>query len=115
MPIFEYRGLTKDGRNTKGVVDSDNLRAARARLKKDGIFVVDIKDKKKQDTSKLKSKTVATKTVSVKDISLMTRQLATLIKANIPLVDALGAISEQVDNPVLAESLADCKNMVGVL
>ncbi len=112
MPIFEYRGLTKDGRNTKGVVDSENLRAARARLKKDGIFVVDIKDKKKQDSNKLKSKTVATKTVSVKDISLMTRQLATLIKANIPLVDALGAISEQVDNPVLAESLADCKNMV---
>jgi len=45
-------------------------------------------------------------------MSLMTRQLAVLVKANIPLVDALTAVSEQVENPVLAEAIADCKNMV---
>ena len=49
MPIFEYKGLTRDGKNTKGTIDAENQRAARTRLKKDGIFVVDIKDKKKAD------------------------------------------------------------------
>ncbi|MFN7824832.1 MAG: type II secretion system inner membrane protein GspF [Pseudobdellovibrionaceae bacterium] len=113
MPIFEYRGLTKDGKNTKGVIDADNLRTAKLKLKKDGIFVVDLKDKKKsQGTGERKKGVTKTKNVPVKDIALMTRQLATLIKANIPLVDALGAVSEQVENPVLAESLADCRNMV---
>ncbi len=111
MPLYEYRGLTKDGKNTKGVLDSDNLRAARLKLKKDGIYVIDIKDKKK-GTGQKKSSIRKTGKVPVKDLSLMTRQLATLIKANIPLVDALTAVSEQVENPVLAEALADCKNMV---
>lgn len=111
MPIFEYKGLTRDGKNVKGVVDSDNLRAARLKLKKDGVFVVDIKDKKKASAKK-KSGPRSTQKVAVKELALMTRQLATLIKANIPLVDALTAISEQVENPVLSEAIADCKNMV---
>ncbi len=111
MPIYEYRGLTRDGKNTRGTLDSDNLRTARLKLKKDGIFVVDIKDKKKASGVK-KSGLRKTGRVPIKDLSLMTRQLATLIKANIPLVDALTAISEQVENPILSEAISDCKNMV---
>lgn len=112
MPIFEYKGLSRQGKEVKGVIDAENLRAARMRLKKDGIFVVGIQDKKKQQAKKKTGFKVVTANVPVKDLSLMTRQLATLIKANIPLVDALTAISEQVENPVLAEAVADCKNMV---
>lgn len=113
MPIFEYRGLTKDGKNVKGVVDAENLRAARIKLKKDQIFVSDIRDKKKaSDSSTKKKRGQSTKSVNVKDLSLMTRQLATLIKSNIPLVDALTAVAEQVEHPTLQEALADCKNMV---
>lgn len=112
MPIYEYRGLTREGKNVKGTLDSDNLRTARLKLKKDGIFVVDIKDKKKSQGGAKKSGARKTGSVPVKDLSLMTRQLATLIKANIPLIDALTAVSEQVENPVLAEAVADCKNMV---
>jgi general secretion pathway protein F len=112
MPIYEYKGITKDGKNTKGIVDSDNIRSARLKLKKDGIFVVSIEDKKKQELKKKSGLKVRSGSVPVKDLSLMTRQLATLIKANIPLVDALTAVSEQVDNPILAEAIADCKNMV---
>lgn len=111
MPIYEYRGLTRDGKNVKNVVDAENSRAARTKLKKEGIFVTEIKDKKKESGTKKKS-TVSTKTVNVHDLSLMTRQLATLVKANIPLVDCLNAVAEQVENPVLSEAIADCKNMV---
>ena len=108
MPIFEYKGLTKDGKSVKGNLDSENLRTARIKLKKDGVFVVDIKDRKKSAARKSNSKPSGS--VNVKELSLMTRQLATLIKANIPLVDALTAISEQVENKVLAEAIADCKD-----
>lgn len=114
MPVFEYKGLLKSGKNTKGVVDAENIRAARIKLKKDGVFVVDIKDKKKgQDSSsKKKSSSSKGKSVPIKDLSLMTRQLATLIKANIPLVDSLQAVSEQVENPTLSEALSDIKSSV---
>lgn len=111
MPIFEYRGLSKDGKNVKGTLDAENLRAARTRLKKDRIFVVDIKDKKKSTVDKRKKGSGGGK-VGVQDLSLMTRQLAVLVRANIPLVDSLFAVSEQVENPILSEAIADCKNMV---
>ena len=48
MPVFEYKGLNKQGRNTKGVVDADSLRAAKTKLKRDGVFVTVIKDKTKK-------------------------------------------------------------------
>ena len=68
MPIFEYKGLTKDGKNTKGIVDSENLRSARLKLKKDGIFVVAIEDKKKTATKKKSALKVKSGSVPVKDL-----------------------------------------------
>lgn len=113
MPLFEYRGLTRDGKNTKGTLDAENIRAARIKLKKDNIYVVDIRDRKKASNAAAKNKrSSGGKKVPIRDLALMTRQLATLIKANIPLVDALSAVSEQVENPTLSEAIADCKNMV---
>lgn len=113
MPIFEYRGLTKKGDSTRGIVDADNIRTAKLKLKKDGVFVTDIKDKKKGPSSQKKGPSRLGKgKVPVKDLALMTRQLATLVKANIPLVDALSAVAEQTENPSLSEAIADCKNQV---
>jgi len=114
MPIFEYQGLSSSSKTVKGIIDAENQKAARSKLKRDGIYVTDIRDKKKDSLVKQKAGSGAPKgkKVPVADLALMTRQLATLIKANIPLVDALGAVSEQVDNPVLSEAMADTKNMV---
>jgi general secretion pathway protein F len=112
MPVFEYKGLTQQGKNTKGIIDAENIRAARVKLKKDGVYVIDLQDKKKPLLQNKKKGPTSTRSVPVKDLALMTRQLATLIKANIPLVDALSAVAEQVENPTLSEALSDCKNMV---
>lgn len=113
MPIFEYHGLSPTGKNIKGVIDAENLRAARAKLKKDGLFITDVRDKKKASQAKQGGKRAGRgKSVPVSEMALMTRQLATLIKANIPLVDALNAVSEQVENPTLSEAMSDIKSMV---
>ncbi len=111
MPIYEYKGLNKTGKNVKGTVDAENIRAARLKLKKEGVFVVDLNDKTKMQKKK-KSKVSNNRYVGVNDLSNLTRQLASLIKANIPLVDALGACSDQMENPLLKEVMADCKNLV---
>ena len=114
MPIFEYRGIDRSGKNVRGSVDADNIRTARIKLKRDGVYVVDIKDKTKSQKKAAKDKQGSRSggRVGVQDISLMTRQLATLIRANVPLVDSLTALAEQVENPTLAEAVADIKNMV---
>jgi general secretion pathway protein F len=111
MPLFEYKGLNQAGKNVKGTVDADNIRTARSKLKKDGVFVVELRDKTKA-TGKNKKKGATTGGVKVDDLAMMTRQLATLLRANIPLVEALAATSDQVEAPVLKEAVADIKNMV---
>lgn len=111
MPIFEYKGITQAGKNVRSTVDADNVRNARAKLKKDGIFVVELRDKgKSKQSARRKSK--AGGGVSVQDRASMTRQLATLLKANISLVEALAATSDQVEQVALKEAIADIKNMV---
>ena len=111
MPLFEYQGLTAGGKNTRGTIDADNSRTAKLRLKKQGIYVVTIKDRSLKK-KRLGAKSVSQRSVGVKDLSLMTRQLSTLLKASIPLVDSLGAVSEQVENEMLSETMAEIKNMV---
>ena len=112
MAIFEYKGLNKQGKNVKGTIDAENIRVARARLKKDRIYVVDIKDKTKAARKKSNKKSGLNKKVDIQDLSLMTRQLAVLIKAGVPLVDSLGAVSDQVENPILSNIMAEIKTSV---
>lgn len=112
MPLFEYKGLDKKGRNVRDTVDADNARTARAKLKKDGIFVTELKDKARTAKRAKVGKTLSNKSVSVEDLALMTRQLATLLKANVPLVDSLSAVSEQVENQVLSDAVSEIKSAV---
>ena len=111
MPIYEYRGLNRAGKSLKGSIDSDSVKNAKLKLKKDGIFVVDIKNKSKAVNKGQKTRS-RTKSVNIGDLSAMTRQLATLQKANVPLVDSLQGVSEQVENPVLKEAMSDIRNQV---
>jgi len=109
MPIYEYKGMNRQGRNVKGSIDADNSKAVRQRLKKQGIYVTEVHNKIKK---RAKSSSGVGGKVSVDDLALVTRQLATLLKANIPLVDALGIASEQTDNVSLKTAFADIKNQV---
>lgn len=111
MPVFEYRGVNSAGKNIKGTVESDSAKNARAKLKKEGVFVTEVKDKKQQALKK-SSSFAGGGSVNVQDISLMTRQLATLIKSQIPLVDALAALVDQVDNPILRSAISDIRQAV---
>src|SRR5438094_193516 len=99
MAVFEYTGLVSaTGKNVKGVRDADNAKVLRAALKREGILL----------TSAAEEKAGAKKTrnidfgallrrVNVGDIAMMTRQLATLVMAGIPLVESVSALTEQVD------------------
>ena len=93
MPIYEYKGLNKKGSTTKGTIDADNVRMAKVKLKKQGVYVQSLKDRSKGAKGSKTKKRNSSRKANVKDIAMMTRQLATLLKANIPLVDSLAAVS----------------------
>lgn len=117
MAVYEYKGLDAAGKPINGVVDADSPKAARARLRKQGLFPTDVIAKKEGavsgqglnvniDFSKYVQR------VSVQEIAQFTSQLSTLIGSSIPLVEALGAMCEQSENPMLKEVLVDVKAKV---
>lgn len=111
MPLFEYKALNKKGKKVKGLLDAENSKAARVELKKKGLYVTDVYNKS-QKRAKSKSGINSRAKVGIDDLSLSTRQLATLIKANIPLVDSLGIIADQAENMVLKEAFSEIRNQV---
>jgi general secretion pathway protein F len=112
MPLYEYRGTGPGGKSVRGTIDADNDRTARVKLKKDGIFLQSLRNKQKSIKKANSSNSSLQKQVSVEDMALLTRQLATLLKANIPLVECLTGVSEQAENPQLKAVMTDIRDQV---
>jgi general secretion pathway protein F len=119
MPVYAYKGMTTAGRTTRGFVDADNARAARAKLRRDGVYPTELTEGggDAQPTtiearSKLSFQLPSIRRISGMDLALATRQLSTLVGAGIPLVEALGALAQQVDNARLKSVLARVRDRV---
>ncbi|MBI4040423.1 MAG: type II secretion system inner membrane protein GspF [Deltaproteobacteria bacterium] len=113
MPVFEYKGLDHSGKAVKGKTDGDTEKIARSKLRRQGIFPTQITEQlvTQKSGSALNLKGLF-KRISVNDIAIMTRQMATLAKAHVPLIDALVAITEQVENDRLKLVMTDVREQV---
>src|SRR5215471_1863243 len=110
MAVFEFRGVVAStGKPIKGVRDAENARALRTQLRRDGIMLTlvteetNAKAKKKGDLNIDLLKYF--RRIGPADVAVMTRQLVTLVKAGIPLVDAIGALVDQVEKEELKRVL----------
>ena len=117
MPSFAYRGLDVRGRPVDGVRDAESLRSLRAVLRRDGIYLTDVSEsrqtaKKGDGLRRQVDLKGLFDRVRSQDIALLTRQLSTLLRAGIPLTEALGALVEQADSPKLQRTLADVRTKV---
>jgi general secretion pathway protein F len=110
VPVFAYRGLTNDGRSVRGVVDADSARGARARLRRDGIFPTDVAEERARRDGAAPWR--AAGSIRPADLALVSRQLATLLAAGMPAVEALGAVSEQTERPAMARTLSHVRDAV---
>jgi len=98
MAVYAYKGIDRASKAKKGVVDADSDRAARQKLKSDGIFPSFLKETSVSGSSRADEKGAAQKRVSTNQLAIATRQLATLVAAGMPLIDALKALADQLDN-----------------
>lgn len=111
MPLYEYKGFNAQGKAAKGVRDAETPKALRAQLRRDGVFISEVKEakvEKKQGSAKA----LSSGKVNVRVLAVVTRQFAVLIRSGIPLVPALTALAEQVEDERLARVLADVKGRV---
>ena len=114
MAVFEYKGVTSAGKAVNGIVDADNPRIARQKLRTDGVYPTEVIEEKahKSRFSQDVSLQSIFQVISKKEISVMTRQLATLLKSGLPLVTSLNAMADQVENPKLRKILTQVRERV---
>ncbi|MUI55578.1 type II secretion system inner membrane protein GspF [Aliivibrio fischeri] len=94
MAAFEYKALEK-GKQKKGVMEGDNARQVRQRLKEQGLIPVEVIETKSKQQKSASQGLSFKRGISVNDLSLITRQLATLVQAGMPLEESLKAVAEQ--------------------
>ncbi len=103
--LFIYRGKNRKGEKVEGEMHADNLIAVRGQLRKQGIISTSIKKK----TTPLFSRP---KKIVPADIALFTRQLATMMKAGVPLVQSFDIVSDGVDKPAMRELILQIRDDV---
>lgn len=127
MPVYSWKGLNTAGKTVTGTRDADGPKALRQILRKDGVFITEHREvlaggqraaargNSGEKVSFLKREIDfkgMVERVRPQEIAVFTRQLATLLKAGIPLAEALGALAEQGDNKKLQMVLAEVRQKV---
>ena len=100
---FVWEGADRTGARQKGELSSRSELMARAELRRQGIRVIKLKKKSKPLFSASKKK------ITTKDIAVFSRQLATMLSAGVPLVQAFEIVGRGHDNPSMQDLILGIK------
>jgi len=104
--VFLWEGTDKQGKKTKGEITSASTSIARAELRRQGIVANKVKKKTAGFSLKAGGK------AKPADIALFTRQMATMMRAGVPLVQAFDIVADGLDKPKVSELIRSVRNDV---
>lgn len=105
MAAFEYTALDEAGRTRRGVLNGDSARQIRSRLRTMRLYPVEVHGVQEQAAKP--GGLNPTRRISAAALALLTRQLATLLRAGMPLDESLRALAAQSGSRRLEAILAD--------
>ncbi|HET7753874.1 MAG TPA: type II secretion system inner membrane protein GspF [Anaeromyxobacteraceae bacterium] len=114
MPVFEFKALDQSGRSKQGLREAESARTLRSALRRDGLFLTEVLGQKEAAAAARREVSVrrVLGRISADDVAITTRQLAVLVGAGIPLVEALSALVDQVDHERMKRVISDVKQRV---
>ncbi len=98
MGAFEFVALDKSGKESKGLLEGDTAKHVRQLLRERQLLPISVTEVARRESRRQASFSFR-RGLSATDLALLTRQLATLSQAGLPLEEALLAVSEQNENP----------------
>ena len=111
MGAFEYTALDSGGRERKGVLEGDTARQVRQTLRERQLLPISVTELAAQETARARRFAFGWR-VSAAELALSTRQLATLVRAGLPLEEALLAASQQTERPRVQTILIGVRSRV---
>jgi type IV pilus assembly protein PilC len=104
--VFVWAGKDKNGRQTKGEIHASSQSMARAQLRRQGVQPKTVRKKPKPLFGG------QGKAIKAADIAIFTRQMATMLKAGVPLVQSFEIVSEGAEKPRMRTLVDELKNDV---
>ena len=111
MAMFRYTAKDRSGNSVSGNAEAFDEKAVTALLRKQNMIVLSIREDKKNAAGK-KSKSLKRAKIKTAEIVLFSRQMATMIDAGIPLVQAIEILADQADSMSFRAILSDVKKDV---
>lgn len=113
MPAFEYKALDAKGKQLKGVIEADTARHARSQLREQRMMPLEILPvTEKEAKAKSSGFSVFKRGISVAELALITRQIATLVAAGLPIEESLKAVGQQCEKDRLASMIMAVRSRV---
>lgn len=109
MPAYRYEALSDSGQASKGLVEADNPRAARAMLRAQKLVPLSVEPVSQQQLEGTSKPLFVSRTFSATTLSVWTRQLAGLVGSGLPIERALSALADEADEPRQRELIAQLK------
>lgn len=101
---FNYQARTQEGELRNGIVEAATVDIAVSSLQRRGLVVVSLEQEKESSFSSGAFRLF--ERVKQKDIVMLSRQLATLFEAKVPVVESLKVIISEMENPLLKREIA---------
>ena len=112
MAAFEYQALDLRGKKNKGVLEADNARHARQLLREQKLQPLSVELASQQEKLVASGRNWLSRKISASELALLTRQLATLVEAALPIESALLAVAEQCEKPRLQNMMMTVRSKV---
>ncbi|WP_325891148.1 type II secretion system inner membrane protein GspF [Grimontia sp. NTOU-MAR1] len=112
MAAFEYKALNAKGRTVKGVIEADTARQARQMLREKSLVPMEVAQTQEKEQQKQSASVGFKRGISTNELALLTRQLATLVQAGMPLEECIKAVAEQSEKQRLKNMLTGVRARV---
>ncbi len=97
MPLFKYSAFDKQGKSVSGTIEASSSSAAKERVRSQGLMPIDVKETTTLEEGSFTLRSLFERPVDPKSIILFTKQLGVLLKAGVPLLQAVELLSNQFE------------------
>lgn len=95
MAVFDYKAIDPEGKQHRGVIETDGARQARQQLKEQGLMPLSVEITHSDNTAEQKIYKTDRSKLGAMALAILTRQMAVLLRSGMPLELALEAVSKQ--------------------
>ncbi|MEX3581945.1 MAG: type II secretion system inner membrane protein GspF [Burkholderia sp.] len=112
MPVFRFEAIDAGGRPQKGVIEADSARAARGQLRGQGLTPLVVEPAASRSRGERKQHLSFGRKLLQREQAILTRQLASLLTAGLPLGESLAVLTEQAERDYIRELMAAIRTEV---